>query len=135
MSELFEYGIQIKKYTSTFIPNNDVPPIATLKSGLEKIYFKIKVVLDQLTGTVFYNRNLGCNIDESIFEDDTEENKERLKHIILEALHANVHDVTITEIQIESESLSDGSVQYNVTITVKYDEEIYDLEYQVGSNS
>jgi len=135
MSELFEYGIQVKKYTSTFVPTNDVPPIAVLKSGLEKIYFKIKVVLGQLTGTVFYNRNLGCDIDESLFEDDSEENKERLKHIILEALHNNVHDVTVNDIKVESETLSDGSVQYNVTIIVNYEENLYDLEYTIGSNT
>jgi len=131
MSELFEYGVRSSHKTYGLVPTDSVPPIAKFESGMDLLYSKIITVIDQKVNSLFYDRSLGCNIDDYVFETANDETAKQVKQVIHDALVKNIESIHIANIDVKQKVMVDGYVEYDVEITVNLDEKSYTISLKL----
>ena len=131
MDELLQYGLSSSSKPYSVIPNEVSPPILSFVSGLNALYDKVLNVLSQEKGSLFYDRNLGTEIDQAVFESDSETIKEQLRTQIIQDLSSNIHDITISDVQIQSQQSEQGII-YQIVIVVKYEQQEYELKLNLS---
>jgi phage baseplate assembly protein W len=130
MEELLLYGLNSSTETYQVVPSVTCPPILMFIKGLDALYDKILNVLSQNKGTLFYNRDLGTEIDQAVFESDSETVKEQIRTQIAQDLTTNIHNLNISDIQIESQQ-TDRGIEYVISIVIKYQQHEYELKLKL----
>jgi len=131
MSELFEYGVRSSDDTYGLVPTDSVPPIAKFETGMDLLYSKIITVIDQKVNSLFYDRSLGCDIDEYVFETANDDTVKQVKQAIHDALIKNIENINVSNIDVKQKVMVDGYVEYDVEITVNLNEKSYMISFKL----
>ena len=131
MSELFDYGISSSNDKKCVVASRDVPPLLYFSSGIQCLIQKILNVLFQKKGTIFYNRNLGSDLDSVLFDSDNSDTIEKIKNIIENALTSNIENINIYAINVEPNPQIANS--YDISIVIQ-DDRLYTINLQLNEN-
>jgi len=133
MQELLQYGLQPKSESKCLLPTTNPPPVLYFAEGLDCLFAKINVVLQQELGSLFYDRQLGSTIPEFIFEDDTDASISALKEAIYESLTRSIDNLTIDSIDIERKETLNG-IEYIAYVSIIYESDTYNLTLNVSKS-